>query len=259
MNLILVLYVLGASISVVLVALCSAYVLVIDEKTLRAWLPRLVSVAIGVLLGDAFLHLLPDAFERMEDASSVFLWALIGVLGFFVIEQCLLWRHNHQMPESDPPSGGDANRPPRTYTRMNLLGDGIHNFVDGALIAGSFLADPLIGLTVTLAIIAHEIPQEISDIAVLVHGGIPKRRAVALNVLCAGMCVVGAMLTLVVSQLIDLSLGALLAVTAGGFIYIATTDLIPLLRDREAPIPLPVQLSATAAGVFTMQLILWLE
>lgn len=259
MDTLVILYVLVATVVVTLMALCGAFVLVVDEKTLRVWLPRLVSLAVGVLLGDAFLHLLPDAIERMEDASSVFLWTLMGVLGFYTIEQFLFWRHHHQVPENLPQPGSESHRRPRTYTRMNLIGDGIHNFVDGALIAGSFLADPMLGIAVTLAIIAHEIPQEISDIAVLIHGGIPKRRAVVLNLLCASTCIAGGMLTLLLAHLVEFSLGPLLAVTAGGFIYIATTDLMPLLRERGSLMPLPQQMSATAVGVLAMQAIVWLE
>ena len=245
--------VLSASSAVVAVAVCAAFVLVIDECTLRRWIPRFVSIAIGVLLGDAFLHLLPDAIDRSADPTDVLYWTLLGMLAFYAIEQFLFWRHDHS---AGPGAGGER---PRTYVRMNLLGDGIHNFVDGVLIAGSFLADPLLGFGATLAIVVHEIPQELSDIAVLIHGGVPKRRAVLLNVLCATTCIAGALATLVLARLIDLSLGALLSVTAGGFIYIAATDLIPLLRERPARVPLPLQLGATAIGVAAMQAILWLE
>lgn len=249
-----VLQTLAASAVVALVALCAAVVLFVDEKQLRRWVPRLVSVAIGVLLGDAFLHLLPDALQRSGDPSAVLWWTLSGILGFYAIEQFLFWRHDHEAPGTK--SGGDR---PRTYTRMNLLGDAIHNFVDGVLIAGSFLADPVLGITATAAIVIHEIPQELSDIAVLIHGGIAPRRAVALNFVCATTCVAGALLTVALAQITDLSLSALLAVTAGGFIYIAATDLIPILRERAAAMPLPLQLSTTALGVVSMQAVLWLE
>lgn len=245
---------LAASLVVVMVAACSAFVLYIKDSTLKAWIPRLIAVAVGVLLGDAFLHLLPDALEISDSASSVFLWTLTGILCFYAIEQFLHWRHDHsiELPAADA-------RKHATFTRMNLLGDGIHNFVDGVLIAGSFLVDPMLGVATTFAIVMHEIPQEISDIAVLIHGGFGKKQAVIANVLCATTCIAGAMLTLLVAQIITLSLSALLAITAGGFIYIATTDLIPLLRQPNMKLTLPIQVTATAAGVISMQAILWLE
>jgi zinc and cadmium transporter len=243
----------GATV-VVLVAFVSLFVFYIKDSTLRRWMPRLIAVAVGVLLGDAFLHLLPDALDSGASTSVVFMSTLGGILCFYLIEHVLHWQHDHRLEESP---GADAG--PESFARMNLLGDAIHNFVDGILIAGSFLTDPVLGVATTIAIVVHEIPQEISDIAVLVHGGYSKRRAVFLNVLCATACIAGAIATLLLSQLMELSLGALLAFTAGGFIYIATTDLMPLLRQASARLSLPVQATATLVGVFSMQAILWLE
>ncbi|MBX3628514.1 MAG: ZIP family metal transporter [Nitrosomonas sp.] len=246
---------LTASLIVIMVAACSAFVLYyIKDSTLRVWMPRLVAGAVGVLLGDAFLHLLPDAMASSESASTVLIWTLTGILCFYGIEQCLHWRHDHSMAI---PTVNACK--PAPFAKMNLLGDGIHNFVDGVLIAGSFLADPVLGVTTTAAIIMHEIPQEISDIAVLIQGGFTKRQAVIANVLCASACIAGAMTTLLAAHVITLSLSALLAITAGGFIYIATTDLIPLLRQSRMQLTLPMHVAATAAGVISMQAILWLE
>lgn len=248
-----VVMVMAAALLVSLVALCSAFVLYVKDATLSRWMPRLIALAVGVMLGDAFLHLLPDALERTSDASSVFLWTLIGIVLFYFIEQTLHWRHDHAVhPE-------DMGKKPKSYARMNLVGDGVHNFVDGILIAGSFLADPMLGVATTIAIVIHEIPQEISDIAVLIHGGYEKRRAVLLNFLCACTCIVGAGLTLLVAHFMTVSLHALLALTAGGFIYIATSDLIPLLRNVEAKLSLRVQAFATIAGIGCMQGIVWME
>lgn len=245
--------VMAAALLVSLVALCSAFVLFIKESTLTRWMPKLIALAVGVLLGDAFLHLLPDALEISNDAGSVFLWTLVGIVTFYFIEQSLHWRHDHAIPHSD-------DKPqPKSYASMNLLGDGAHNFVDGVLIAGSFLADPMLGMATTIAIVIHEIPQEISDIAILIHGGYEKKCAVLFNFLCACACIVGAGLTLIVASYLTLSLHALLALTAGGFIYIATSDLIPLLRKIETKLPLPVQVLATITGIACMQSILWVE
>ena len=117
-----------------------------------------------------------DALKTSESARSVSLWTLVGILCFYIIEQFLHWRHNHSI---EMPAAGAGK--PATFAKMNLLGDGIHNFVDGILIAGSFLVDPMLGVATTFAIVMHEIPQEISDIAVLIHGGHEKKQAVKAN------------------------------------------------------------------------------
>ncbi|MDP2347287.1 MAG: ZIP family metal transporter [Gammaproteobacteria bacterium] len=261
MDMLTVVGTLAGSLVVVLVAFVSLFVFYMEEQTLKRWMPRLIAVAVGVLLGDAFLHLLPDALESGANASMVFMSTLGGILCFYLIEHVLHWKHDHELVNSprDPNTPASLHDTPASFARMNLLGDGIHNFVDGILIAGSFLTDPMLGVATTIAIVVHEIPQEISDIAVLVHGGYSKRRAVFLNVLCATACIAGAVMTLLLSQIMELSLGALLAFTAGGFIYIATTDLMPLLRQAGARLSLPAQATATMVGVLSMQAILWLE
>ncbi len=254
MDSIIIFSTLMASIAVVMVAACSAFVLYIKDSTLKIWMPRLIACAVGVLLGDAFLHLLPDAMALSESTSTVFIWTLTGILCFYGIEQCFQWRHDHSLKMSAVNTPSTAS-----FVKMNLIGDGIHNFVDGVLIAGSFLADPVLGITTTIAIIMHEIPQEISYIAVLIQGGLEKKQAVIANILCASACFVGALATLLAAHVMTLSLSALLAITAGGFIYIATTDLIPLLRQSRMKLALPMHITATAAGVISMQAILWLE
>lgn len=243
----------AAATTITLVALCSSFVLYIKESTLSRWMPRLIALAVGVLLGDVFLHLLPDALENSHDAGNVFLWTLAGIILFYFIEQTLHWRHDHAIP-----LGNGAGKT-QSYAKMSLLGDGAHNFVDGILIAGSFLADPVLGIATTIAIVIHEIPQEISDIAVLIHGGYEKKRALLLNFLCAWACIVGAACTLLIAHFMTISLPALLALTAGGFIYVATSDLIPLLRNADIRLPMRVQVIATFAGIACMQSILWVE
>ena len=249
------LYILAASVTVTLVSLISVGFLYVGDEKLKIWIPRLVAVAVGVLLGDAFLHLIPDALElNGSEGSSVVLWTLVGILSFFFIETVLQWRHDHEILKTN-----DAQENPASFATMNLFGDGIHNFVDGILIASSFLVDPALGIATTLAIVLHEIPQEVSDISVLIQGGYHKRRAVFLNFLCATLCIIGAVATFLVSQLMELGLAAMLAFTAGGFIYIAASDLVPLLRSRELKVGLPMQFTATIVGILSMQSILWYE
>lgn len=249
------LYILGASLIVAIVSLLCAVFLFISDERLKIWMPRLIAVAVGVLLGDAFLHLLPDAMELSNaSTSSVGLSILVGILTFFLIETVLQWQHDHNIQHQT-----ENAKSPKSFATMNLLGDGVHNFVDGVLIASSFLVDPSLGLVTTVAIVLHEIPQEISDIAILIQGGYGKKQAVMLNFLCATACMVGGVATLIISQVIELGLSSMLAFTAGGFIYIATCDLVPLLRSRELKIGIPAQFTATMVGVFSMQSILWLE
>ena len=248
-------YVLAASVTVALVSLISAGFLYVSDARLKIWIPRLVAVAVGVLLGDAFLHLIPDALEMAgSESGSVVLWTLVGILSFFFIESVLQWHHDHEILDI-----GETKKTPASFATMNLFGDGIHNFVDGILIASSFLVDPALGVATTLAIVLHEIPQEISDISILIQGGYNKRRAVFLNFLCATLCILGAVTTLLVSQLMELGLGAMLAFTAGGFIYIAACDLVPLLRSKEMKVGISMQFAATMVGILSMQSILWYE
>lgn len=186
------LYTLAASVVVALVSLISALFILVEDRRLESWMPRLIAAAVGVLLGDAFLHLLPDAIEIGEaQDGTVLYWALVGMLGFFFIETGLLRRGSYGFKNSK-----QGKRFIESFARMNLIGDGIHNFVDGILIASSFLVDPALGLATTIAIVLHEIPQEISDISVLIRGGYKKKRAVTLNFLCALFCTAGAMITL---------------------------------------------------------------
>ena len=218
-------------------------------------MPVLIAVAVGVLLGDAFLHLIPDAMDMAPTSgSSVAPWVLIGILSFVFLERYLQWRHDHA-----PTTIEGKHEKIEPFANMNLVGDGAHNFIDGILIASSFIADPTLGLATTIAIILHEIPQEISDIAILIQGGYSQRKAVLLNCLCATACIPGALITVYFSQIMELNLSAMLAFTAGGFIYIATSDLVPLLRSDQCSASIPTQFTSTMVGIISMQAILWWE
>ena len=145
------------SATVVLVSLIGALVFYVSESRLKRWMPLLIAVAVGVLLGDAFLHLIPDAMEMAQSSESkVALWVLIGIISFVFLESCLQWRHDHAITTARENQAEIAS-----FAKMNLFGDGAHNFVDGVLIASSFLADPALGVATTVAIVLHEIPQEI--------------------------------------------------------------------------------------------------
>jgi zinc and cadmium transporter len=214
------------------------------HEVLARRLPLLVSLAAGVLVGGAVLHLLPEA----ADALGPGLWLpglfLLGFLGFFVLER-YLWFHHHG-PPTGPLEPRAPHRPghglaencadPHPVVIMNLVGDGAHNLIDGMAIGAAYLIDPAAGLATTLAIALHEIPQEIGDFAVLVQGGLSVRRALLLNLLSALMAVVGTVVALGVGGRVDGFSAALLPITAGSFLYIAAADLIPEIhrhRDRS--------------------------
>lgn len=245
--------IIGASLLVSFSSLSGALVLKIKPEKLEQIIPYLVALAVGVLLGDAFIHLIPDAVTRQGSVSTVCLMTLLGVFIFFVLEKIVRWRHDHRMnfllQQHDV----------QPLAKMNLIGDGIHNFVDGILIAGSFLTDPMIGATTTFAIIAHEIPQEIGDVGALICGGFSAKKAVLYNFYCSLTVVVGAIFTLLLSQFAESSLNFLLPIAAGGFIYIASTDMIPALHKHSSLQNFFGQSTIFACGIIFMQSIVIFE
>ncbi len=236
----------AACLAVSLCSLTSAFALWLPAETLKRIVPFLVALAVGVLLGDAFIHLIPDAVARHGSVSDVCLTVLVGVFGFFVLEKLVRWRHDHNV---DTQPVGEI----LPLAKMNLIGDAMHNFVDGILIAGSFLADPVMGFTTTLAIVAHEIPQELGDVGALLRGGYTPRQAVLYNFYCSLTVLPGAIFTLLLSHVAASSLIVLLPIAAGGFIYIAASDLIPVLHERTSLTHLGGQSVSFAAGIGFMQ------
>jgi zinc and cadmium transporter len=204
-------------------SLVGAFGLLMRPQTLQKLLQFLVSLAVGVMLGQAFIHLIPDAAQHTGSMRTVLLLVLAGMLLFFFLEKVVRWQHHHEVLA---PNGNVL-----PVARMNLIGDAVHNFIDGALMAGSFLVSPTLGWTTTAAIIAHEIPQEIGDMGALVYGGYSPRRAVWLNFLCSLTCVLGVAVTLLFGAWLQAPMIYLLPIAAGGFIYIAASDLIPALHN----------------------------
>jgi zinc and cadmium transporter len=203
---------------------------------LRAsWVPMLVSFAIGALLGAAFLEVIPHAFERGEphQAASAILG---GIFGFFVLEKLLLWRHCHTEhcevhdPHETRPNGGAHD-----HGRSGLLiivGDTIHNFVDGLLIAAAFLQSTELGIIAAVAIIAHEIPQEVGDFLILLHSGYTRAKALAMNLLSSAATVVGGLIGYFALRAVAGWEATLLGVVGASMIYVAVADLIPGLHRR---------------------------
>jgi zinc and cadmium transporter len=195
--------------------------------TLRAtWIPMLVSFAIGALLGAAFLEIIPHAFEQGE-AHQVAFSILGGIFAFFVLEKLLLYRHCH----TEHCEVHDAHDHGRSGTLI-VVGDTVHNFVDGVLIAAAFLQSTELGVVAAVAIIAHEIPQEVGDFLILLHSGYSRARALAMNLVSSAATVIGGVIGYFSLQLIDGLEPILLGVVAASMIYVAVADLIPGLHRR---------------------------
>ena len=209
--------------AIALIAFVGIFTLSLKDKVLNKILLFLVSLSAGALMGGALLHLLPEAIEKTEDVEfDVFLIVLVGFLLFFLIEKVLHWRHCHK---------GKCDV--HTFHYMNLLGDSVHNFIDGLIMAASFSISTTLGFTTSLAIAAHEIPQEIGDFGVLVYGGFEKKKAIILNFCVALTIVLGGIVGYFISRNIEQATIFLLPFAAGGFLYIAATDLIPEIRKEE--------------------------
>jgi zinc and cadmium transporter len=218
-----------ASLAVSLVAFIGLFVVFKKKNLADSQLNYLVSLAIGTLLGAVFLHLLPELAEQeIINFSTASIIILGSIVSFFILETILHWHHCRHDECHD-------HKDKKQLIYMNLIGDGIHNFVDGALIASSFLVDFKLGIIVTLAVIVHEIPQELSDFGVLLYAGLTKARALFYNFISACVAILGAILAYTFAQTMELITPVLLAIAAGNFIYLAAADLIPEIHhQREA-------------------------
>jgi zinc and cadmium transporter len=222
-----------AAACICLLSLSGAVFYFFRPERLQAVLPYFVALAVGVLLGNAFIHLIPDAVEELGSVRPVLLLTMAGMLLFFFIEKGLHWRHHHDVYISGLP--GSRRHGVKPLGKMNLLGDFIHNFTDGLLIAGSFAVAPQLGVITTAAIALHEVPQEISDTGCLMYSGYSLRRALALNFLCSLSCLLGVLFMFGLQEATHLPRAMVLPVTAGGFIYIAASDMMPELQREFAP------------------------
>jgi zinc and cadmium transporter len=215
-------YSLVSVIAVSLISLIGVFTLALKRDTLSKILLFLVSFAVGGLFGDTFIHLLPEAFTKLGANLTTSLYIIAGILIFFILEKFIRWRHCHV-----PSSEGHLH----PVVTLNLIGDGVHNLIDGMIIAASFSVSIPIGVATTLAVILHEIPQEIGDFGVLVHGGLPVKKALFFNFLSAITAILGALISLIIGPYIKGYTVSIIPITAGGFLYIAGSDLIPELHE----------------------------
>lgn len=237
-------YILVASVAISSVALICGLILMLSRGGVEKYSIYLVSFAAGTMLAAAFLDLLPEALEQGE-AKQIFMAALIAVVGYFFLERFLLWYHHHDEMHGVKPT-----------TTLILLGDAFHNFIDGIGIAAAFLANPVVGITTTLAIAAHEIPQEIGDMAVLVHGGMSRKKALWMNFLSGLTALVGALVGFYFLQSVVSMVPLFLAFTAGMFIYISCSDLIPEIHGHSQGRRGWIQALLFLAGIVALMIIL---
>ena len=241
-----------ASVSIVsLISLIGLFTLGIRTETLRKFLIYMLAFSAGALFGDAFIHLIPE-IVREQGGFNLFSagFLLFGIVLFFMIEKFIHWQHCH-MPITKEHI--------HSFAYMNLVGDGVHNFIDGLIIAGSYLVNLQVGIATTLAVVLHEIPQEIGDFGVLLHGGFSKGRALLLNFTTALTAVLGTIIALLVGSKVEGISSVLLSIAAGGFIYIAGADLIPELHKETEFKGSFFQLVAFLFGIGVMALLLLLE
>ena len=223
--------------------------LVFNRNRLQPLVFVTVGLAVGAMLGDTFIHLLPESFERAPAPLHTSLYCLAGIVLFFILEKFLLWRHDH---------AAEHTHPIHPVGFINLVADSLHNFMDGILVGASYLVSVPIGIGTTIAVCLHEIPQEIGDFGVLLHAGFSPSKALWLNFLTATMAIVGAVLSLLIGARLSLFSVAVLPLTAGGFIYIAGSDLVPELHKERQPLQAAVQLMAIGSGIGLMLLLkLW--
>jgi len=215
------LWALGATILVSLISFIGIIGLLFKDKLLHKTLLLLVGFSAGTLIGGAFIHLIPQAAEEIS-LGQVSFYVLIGFSAFFLIERSLHWHHCHK----------HGKCPDTLLTHMSLIGDGVHNLIDGLIIGASFVISVPLGIITSLAIVAHETPQEISDLGVLLHGGFSKWEAIKANIMVATAAIVGAFIGVFLSSVTENFLQFIIPFAAGGFIYIAATDLIPELHKE---------------------------
>lgn len=240
-------------ISVVIVSLVSlvgVFALSIKEELLKKYIFIFISLAVGALLGDAFIHLIPEAFENSSNPTIISVLIITGILIFFILEKFLHWHHHGE--DTDETSIHPAGK-------LILFSDGVHNFIDGIIIGVSFLVSIPVGIATTIAVILHEIPQEIGDFAVLLHSGYTKTRALWLNFLSALFAILGTLLAFILGEAGEIFILWIIPIAAGGFIYVAVADLIPELHKTKEVKHSALQIIAVITGILAMIALTLLE
>lgn len=244
---VLYLYIFGSVLIVSLLAMIGIVFLFLSPNRLKSVTMFLVGLSAGTLLADATLHLIPEAIIAQGMTLSVWLSFMAGIIVFFILEKIIHWHHCHLDP--------DACEHIHAFGIINIVGDTLHNFIDGAVIAGSFIISIPLGISTTIAVVAHEIPHEIGNMGVLLHAGYSRRKALSLNFLTALVAFLGASSALLLVNISGFT-NFIIPFTAGNFVYIATTDLIPELKLDTKLSQTALQLISITIGAAVM---LWLK
>lgn len=226
-----------------LIALVGGATLLLQERTLKKIILPLVAFSTGTLLGGGFLHLLPEAIEKGGDVLLIFVWTLTGFSLFFLLEQFIHWHHCHRVPSE--------HKHPVTY--LVLVGDAIHNFIGGIAMAGAFMVDIRLGIVTWLVMAAHEVPQELGDFGIMIHGGWSKGKALLFNFFSALTVILGGVLVYLFSS--ELNTVYLLPFAAGNFIYIGASDLIPEIKHSTSVKKNIVHFLSFLAGILLLLII----
>lgn len=254
-------YAFGSVIIVSLISLIGAFTLSLNKKFLNRSIFVLVSLAVGALFGDAIIHLIPKAFSEIQNPANASLFILAGIITFLVLEKFLRWRHAHGH-ECDTEecriqqAMGNRIKP---VGSLIVASDSVHNFVDGIIIGVSYLISIEVGIATTLAIILHEIPQEISDFALLLHAGFSKAKALLLNFFSSLFAILGVIIVFVFGANSEAFVPAIVAFAAGGFLYIAGSDLVPELHKTSDIKKSFIQFLAIIIGIAIMFALLAFE
>jgi len=244
------LYAIGSVILVSVISFIGALSLALNKKILKQLLLYLVSFAAGAFFGDVFFHLFPEIVESQGFTVQVSVIILSGIVFSFFVEKVIRWRHCHH------PTGEDHPHPVAT---MNLIGDSVHNFIDGLIIGASYLVGVEVGIATTIAVVLHEIPQEIGDFGILIHGGYIRAKALLFNFLTALLSIAGAVIALIIGTRTESLAAVLLPFAVGNFLYIAGSDLIPELHDHVSVRESVLQILLFVLGIAIMAALLLLE
>lgn len=233
----------GSTFLVSLLSFSGILFLAMRAKQLKQIIFVLVSFAVGALFGNTFFILIPESFTLIENTQMIGLLIVSGLILMFVLEKFIHWHHCHNVSH-------EHDEAPLGY--ISLVTDSLHNFTDGVLIAAAWMASPEVGIATTLAVIVHEIPQEISDFGVLLHAGFTKRKALFLNFVAACTAILGAVVTVFLGSVAENLIKFILPFAAGGFIYLAGSDLIPELHRESSVRKSLIQLAAILTGILLM-------
>ena len=253
----------GVSVLIVsLISFVGLFFISVNEKILKGIIFILVSFSVGALFGDAFVHLIPEAFESGISSSVISAFILLGIIIFFVLEKFIHWRHSHTEADEVCEVHCEAHKEemqikPAGY--MILLSDTAHNFLDGIIIAASYMVSVEVGITTTIAVILHEIPQEIGQFGLLLHYGFSKFKALLFNFYSALSAVLGAVIALLLGSNIDGFTPFIISIAAGGFIYIAGSDLVPEIHKTSDPKKSAIQFISILGGIALMFAFLLIE